>query len=382
MHALRLSLLGVFLLVSPAWAESWRVEDVDGDAVSAAARMEAEPIGKGEILRDGWMVVSGSAARVKLTRGGDVVDVAADSVVDFRHEGGVRAVVEPKAGRVEIKAETGADGPLRATTRFFTADAQAASFSLVVRRDYATLDVVSGEVKLRDLVHGGRLVTLHAGGGFRGAPAAPAKGTAAKSREEEAAKAATAEIDKAFDNLQKFSGKSGEKLSREEKAKRNATVKALAAKGLAATRQGMEDLAEDYEGDPPVEIPRIGILDFLFGPKAPGAGYVLAGLGAIFLAFGALTAKGLGSAGFGALGNAVILLMGALLGAALHDYAFPPELFWAFEPTPGIATTTILAAAALAGACVLRVYIADRWVEAGARKLTKAVAQAPRQTFG
>ena len=382
MRSFGLCLVGILWLCAPALAETWRVEDVAGDAVSVAPHKEAEPLDAGDVVEDGAALVSGPATTVKLTRGADTLTLNADAIVDLRHEGGARAALDAKAGRVEVRTLGGPDGPLRATTRFFKIEAQVAAFSLDAEKEFATVDVLSGEIKVLDLMRGGHAFVLRAGGQFRGAAPAAAAKAAAKPKEDEAGKAADARAEAALKDLDKFAGKPGGKLSKEDKKKRSALMRKLAVAGLSATREGLQEMGEDYEGDPPVEVPRIGVLDFLFGPKAPGAGYVLSGLAAIFLGFGALTARTLGAAGFGAIGNALILLIGALAGAALHDYAFPPEAFWAYEPTPGIVTITVAAAVLLAVACALRNHLADRVVAADARRVTRAVAKTPRETFG
>ena len=378
MNGIRLFALGAWLIASPALAADWKVQAVSGDAVTLMPNSEPDPLDEGSAVKDGATVISGPMTSVELSRQGDSVHVNANAIVDFRAGGGGRGVVEAKAGRIEVKSLESDTGTLEIVTKFFRVDAQAAAFSVEVHKDFATVDVLSGQLQVQDIAHGGEPFVLRAGAEFRGVPAKPKE--EAKPQKPEAAK--NAEADAALKELDALKAKSHGKLSKEDKKKRSALIKKLAEKGITAAGEGLEEMAEDYDGDAPVEVPKVGILSFLFGPNSPGAGYVVAGLVALFLLFGALTSTALGSVAFGVVGNAVILLIGALIGAAIHDFVFSPETFWSYEPTPGIVTTTLAAAATLIGACFLRRYVEDRWEEASTAKAAKASVRAPRRKFG
>jgi hypothetical protein len=384
MVLLRILVLGGLLLTTPALAaDEWRVESVSGDAVSTKGGADPEALDVGSPVPDGATVVSGSQTSVKLRHGGDVVSFGSNAIVEFRSGGAARATVEPKIGDVQFDTVESDKGPFEVVTKWFTADSQAAHFAVKARKDVALLDVDGGIVDLRDSQRGGDLIQVKAGGSFRGAPLV--KDAAAKEAEAKAAAdkpkgadGGDADADKALDKL---GGGKGGKLTK----KQSELAKKLAARGGKAVKEGLDDLADEYDGDPlPPEAPKIGLLAFLFGKDAPNTGMVLGVIGALFAILGKLTAGMLRGVSFGMLGNAVILLVGAFLGAALHDWACPPDLVWQYEPAPGIALTLLGAFGALVGACFLRKYIEDRVEQAADAAAAAARASgrtAPRK-FG
>ena len=388
MRILKLAAVCLLLMASPALAGDWKVEAVSGDAVSVMPNAEPDPLDADTVVKDGATIITGPATSVRMSRNGDSVQMESDTIAALRQSGG-RALVEPKAGRITVKSVEGEATAFQVVTRFFRVDAQAAQFSLDVHKDFATVSVAKGEVLVQDLVHGGDPTKVRADGEFRGEPLKSKE--AEKAKEPEKPKAAEApkpnEADAALKELDKLNNKG--KLSKEEKKKRSALVKKLAEKGLTATKEGLEEMAEDYDGDNVVETPKMGILSFLFGANSPGVGYVLGAAVVLFLGFGGLADSALGAAAFGKIGNAVILLIGALLGAAIHDFVFTPEAFWDYEPTPGIVTPTVIAAATLVGACFLRKYLEDRWEAsaAAAKRSTRTAGpkpslREPRRKFG
>lgn len=377
MFSLRVLGLGALLLATPALAEDWRVESVSGDAVSTKGNADPEPLDVGSRVPDGATVVSGPQTSVKLRRGGDVVSFGSNAIVDFRSGGAARATIEPKVGDVEFDTNASVQGPFEVVTKWFRADAQTAHFGVKARKEGALLDVDVGVVDLRDSQRGGDPVPLKAGDLFRGEPLS--KDAEAKNDgkpEGDKAKVAAgdpsdAEIDKAMNAV----GKPAKATK-----KQSDLAKRLAARGGKAVKDGLDDLADEYDGDPlPTEAPKIGILTFLFGKDAPNTGTVLGVIGVLFVGLGALTATLLRGVSFGMFGNALILLVGAFLGAGLHDLACPPALVWEYEPTPGIILTTLGAFGALVGACFLRRYIEDRMEQAEAVARATAKAAGPRR---
>ncbi len=391
MILVRILALGALLLASPAFAEGWRVESVSGDVVSVKGNADPEPLSQGDIVDEGATVVSDKTASVVLGRRGDVLSLSADTIVDvYRGAGVTRAGVEVKAGDAEITSVASPDGPFEVKTRFFRVAAQAADFKVETRKEFATVDVDSGQVQVDDPRHSGGPVTIAAGDSFREDPskaanaADDAKDPAAKDADAKAKqKAADAEADAIAKKLDEAGMKKG-KLTK----KQSALAKKLAARAGGAVKEGLDELADDYDADPDTpEVPKIGILRFLFGPEAPSTTIVLTAICVTFLGLGYLGSAALGGVAFGMFGNAAILLVGALLGAGLHDLAFSPAFFWQYEPTPGILTTVIGGSAALIGACFARKYIEDRMDEADTAEPAKpserrAPVGARRARFG
>jgi hypothetical protein len=311
------------------------------------------------------------------------VSFGSNAIVEFRSGGAARATVEPKIGDVQFDTVESDKGPFEVVTKWFTADSQAAHFAVKARKDVALLDVDGGIVDLRDSQRGGDLIQVKAGGSFRGAPLV--KDAAAKEAEAKAAAdkpkgadGGDADADKALDKL---GGGKGGKLTK----KQSELAKKLAARGGKAVKEGLDDLADEYDGDPlPPEAPKIGLLAFLFGKDAPNTGIVLGVIGVVGVILGKLTAGILGDVAFGVFGNAALLVIGAFLGAGLHDWACPPDLVWEYEPGPGILLTLIGAFGLLVGACFLRRYIEDRMEQSAAAATAAARAaggRAPRK-FG
>jgi len=382
---LRMLVLGALLLATPALADDWRVDSVSGDAVLTRGGADPESLDVGSTVPDGAIVVTGPQTAVKLRRGGDVVTFDSNAIVEFRSGGGARATVEPKVGNFQFDASASEQGPLAVVTKWFNADAQTARFDVKARKDVALLEVDKGVVDVRDSQRGGDAVPVKAGDSFRGAPLVPKDAAAAeadKKAEADKAKAAAAgggdisdaDIDKAT-KLPK-GGKGGKKQSE--------LAKKLAAKGAQAVKEGLNDMGDDYEGDPlPAEAPKIGLLTFLFGKDAPNTGMVLGAIAVVGLMLGKLTSSILGDVAFGVFGNAILLVIGAFLGAGLHDVACPPDLVWQYEPGPGILLTLLGAFGLLVGACFLRRYIEDRMEQsaAAATAAARASGRAPRK-FG
>ena len=386
MVLLRMLALGGLLLASPALAaDEWRVESVSGDAVSTKGGADPEALDVGSSVPDGATVVSGSQTSVKLRHGGDVVSFGSNAIVEFRSGGAARATVEPRIGDVQFDTVESDKGPFEVVTKWFSADAQTAHFAVKARKDVALLDVDGGIVDLRDSQHGGDLIQVKAGGSFRGAPLV--KDAAAKEAEAKAeadkpkgagADGGDADADKALDKL---GGGKGGKLTK----KQSELAKKLAARGGKAVKEGLDDLADEYDDDPlPPEAPKIGLLAFLFGKDAPNTGIVLGVIGVVCIILGKLTAAMLRGVSFGMFGNGLLLLVGAFLGAALHDWACPPDLVWAYEPTPGIVLTLLGAFGALVGACFLRRYIEDRMERASdaATAAARASGRSAPRRFG
>jgi hypothetical protein len=171
--------------------------------------------------------------------------------------------------------------------------------------------------------------------------------------------------------------------------KQSELAKKLLKKAPGAIKDGLDALDDDYDADQPEhEVPKISIMRFLFGPEAPSVRIVLTAIGVVFLGLGYLSSVVLGEAGFGMFGNALILLVGAALGAGLHDLTFSPEYFWDYEPTPGILTPVIFGLATLIGACFARKYAQERMDEvhaaeaANLRRRAASQLAARRTSFG
>ncbi len=381
---LRVLAFGALLLATPALADDWKVESVSGDAVSTRGGAEPKSLDIGSTVPDGAIVVTGPQTSVKLRRGDDTVSFDSNAIAEFHAGGGSRATVEPQVGDFHFDATASEQGPLAVNTKWFSANAQTARFDVKARKDVALLEVDRGVVDVRDTQRGGDSAPLKAGDSFRGAPLGPKDAEAAeadKKAEADKAKAAAAaaggpsdaDIDKAT-KLPK--GKGGKKQSE--------LAKKLAGKGAQALKEGLNDLG-DYDGDPlPAEAPKIGLLAFLFGKDAPNTGMVLGAIAVVGLMLGKLTSGVLGDVAFGVFGNAILIVIGAFLGAGLHDVACPPDLVWEFEPGPGILLTLIGAFGLLVGACFLRRYIEDRMEQNAAAATAAARAaggRAPRK-FG
>ena len=231
------------------------------------------------------------------------------------------------------------------------------------RKEFADVGVDSGQVEVNDPRRSGGPFIVAAGGTFREDPSKAAK--AAEETKEKAAKVADAVAkgkvaDAEADAIAKELDKAGLKKGKLDK-KQSALAKKLAARAPGAIKEGLDALSDDYDGDPEeAEIPKTGLLIFLFSFDSTNMTIAMVGIVVASLALGYLTSSLLGAAAFGMFGNAAILLVGGVLGAGLHDLLFPPDFFWEYEPAPGILTTVACAFAALIGACFARKHIQER----------------------
>lgn len=367
MIAIRLLALGALLIASPALAEGWKVESVTGDVVSVL-RDNVQPLDPNDVVDEGATVVSGPDSKVQLSRKGDSVWLDPNAMaVLFPGAAGHRAMVEAKAGKVGVSGRGGGDGPLLVKTQRYSVNVDTAELNVTARKDSVLLLVDSGKVEVEDPKQGAPF-QVSAGDRFR-EPPRPSEDAEAKAKAEEAKKA-----------LPPDAGNADQKDDKKnKKAKRHSplTAKILTSTG-SDIKDGLDIIGESVDDNDPPEMPKIGMLKFLFG--GPELGWVLGGVAVAFLGLGYLTSLLLGSAGFGLFGNAAILLIGAFLGAGFHDFVFTPAVWWDYEPYPGIFSTVVVGLLTLIGACFARYYLdhKDEGAPVSAEKLRVAGSRSTR----
>jgi len=366
MIAIRVLALGAILLASPALAEGWKVESVTGDVVSVL-REDVQPLDPNDVVDEGSTVVAGPDSKVLLSRKGDSVSLDPNAMVVLQPgTAGHRATVEAKGGKVTVSGG-GGDGPILVKTLMFDVNVDTAGLSVTARKDSVLLLVDSGKVEVEDPKQGAPF-QVSAGDRFR-EPPRPNEDAEAKAKAEAAKQAPPPEAAKVDEKDDK----------KAKKAKRHSPLTAKILMDPAAEiKNGLDIIGESVDGDEPPEIPKIGMLKYLFGSGdlIP----VLGGIALAFLGLGYLTSALLGSAGFGLFGNAGLLLIGAFLGAGFHDLAFTPETWWDYEPYPGIFSTVVAGLLALIGACFVGYYLnqKDEASPVSAAKLRVAGARSSR----
>ena len=373
MTVLRVLALAAIVFSSPALADGWRVVSVTGDAVSVL-RDDIEPLAVNDIVPENASVVT-NLSQITLTRNGDKVSLDANSVVGLNVGlDGHRASLEAKAGKVVVVGAAPDAALLEVKTKQFSVEAGTASFTIIPKKDFSEIIVELGQVSIKTDPKKSDSFRLSKGDSFRqpplveaAKPLADTKGASSNSAADDAlAEAALKKMDE--DN----------KKTKKKKVS-SALAAKIAARAGAEMKEGLDSFGADSDDETP-EPPKTGILNFLFGPGAPDTALVGAGLAAVFVGLGYFASAVLGEASFGLFGNAAILLIGAIVGAGLHDLAFSPESWWDYEPYPGILLPVLGGFAALIGACFARRYLEDQAERSAALKPKTTASAKPRVT--